>query len=60
MTDDEKLRYSQRVLHNIKKRIEHAHEHEDYDSVYVDLLAIIQYIKRELTLLEGSPPSNDD
>lgn len=60
MTEDEKLTYSRRVLRNIDKRIEHAHEHEDYDSVYVDLLAIIQYIKREITLLEGAPPQLDE
>ena len=60
MTEDEKLTYARRVLRNIEKRIEHSYEHEDYDSVYVDLLAITQYIKRELTLLEGRPPSGDD
>lgn len=59
MTEDEKLNYARRVLRNIEKRIEHSYEHEDYDSVYVDLLAIVQYIEREVRVLESQPPQDE-
>lgn len=60
LSEAEKLQYAKRVLSKIEKRIAHSHEHEDYDSVYVDLLAIVQYIQREVTYLEGHPPQLED
>lgn len=56
LSEAEKLVYAKRVLTNIEKRIAHSHDHADYDSVYVDLLAIVHYIEREVTYLEGHPP----
>ncbi len=56
LSEAQKLDYARRVLHNIENRIAHSLEHADYDSVYVDLLAIMQYIQREVTHLEGQPP----
>jgi len=60
LSDTQKLQYARRVLHNIEKRIAHSYEHEDYDSVYVDLLAIVQYIQREVRYLEDAPPSSEE
>lgn len=57
MDDTKRLHYARHVLRNIQKRIEHSYEHADYDSVYVDLLAIVQYIEREVRHLEGQPPT---
>lgn len=60
MQPEQKLTYARRVLHNIEKRIAHSYEHEDYDSVYVDLLAIVQYIEREIRMLEDHNPQKDE
>ena len=56
MNETEKLNRARQVLRNIEKRIAHSYEHDDYDNVYVDLLAIVQYIEREVRQLEGHPP----
>lgn len=59
-SEEQKLARARHVLTSIEKRIAHSHEHTDYDSIYVDLLAIVQYIERELTQLEGHPPRHEE
>lgn len=55
-TDEQKEQIIRKMLKNIEMRIEEAKERDDYEDMRVDLLAIVEYIKRQLTLLEGVPP----
>lgn len=55
-TDEQKEQLTRKMLKNIEMRIEEAKERDDYEDIRVDLLAIVEYIKRQLTLLEGVPP----
>ena len=47
------------MLDAIEKRLDEARLRDDYDSIRVDLLAIIKYIERQLRLIENMPPPDD-
>lgn len=56
MTDhDPKEKMARAMLDAIEKRLEEARLRDDYESIRVDLLAIINYIERQLHLIENMP-----
>ena len=44
------------ILDAVNKRLDEARSRENYDDIRVDLLAIIQYIQRELGRIETELP----
>lgn len=43
------------MLDAIEKRLEEVRLRDDYESIRVDLLAIIKYIERQLAIIESMP-----
>jgi len=60
MNDDSRVERALYVIAAIEKRLEEARSRGNYDDMRVDLLAIIQFIQRNLTLIdmdaEDPPP----
>ena len=60
MSDDPRIKRALYVIAAIEKRLEEARLRENYDDMRVDLLASIQFIQRNLTLIdmdaEDPPP----
>ena len=56
MPNDPRHNRALHMLDAIEKRIEEARQRPTYDDVRVDMLAIIQYINRNLSLIERQYP----
>ena len=55
MQTDPPEQMARATLDAIQKRLEEARSRDDYDSIRVDLLAIIKYIQRQLSIIESLP-----
>ena len=60
MNDDPRSERIIYVIEAIHKRLEEARTRETYDDMRVDLLAIIQFIQRNLTRLDVEFPPEDE
>jgi hypothetical protein len=56
MNDDPRVERALYVIAAIEKRLEVARLREDYDDTRVDLLAIIQFIQRNLGRIDTDEP----
>lgn len=59
MEEDYQKTMALSALDSIEKRIAEARLRDDYDSIRVDMLAIISYIQRQLSLIESTPPPDE-
>lgn len=59
MNPDPREQAARNMLDAIEKRLDEARLRDDYDSIRVDLLAIIKYIERQLRMIESMPVDED-
>lgn len=57
---DPREQAARNMLDAIEKRLDEARLRDDYDSIRVDLLAIIKYIERQLRMIESMPVDEDN
>ena len=58
-SDDPREKMARKTLDAIEKRLEEARLRDDYEDIRVDLLAIVQYIERQLRLIENTIPPQE-
>ena len=54
--DDPRIPPIHRVMDAIEKRLDEARERDTYEDKRVDLLAVIQYIQRNLAMIDSQFP----